>query len=77
MHTWEDGTPKSMNNAFNWRDSTRATKNDQNVHIPMRAQDLSSAGHITVYSKATRAEHRVPPKPTSKTNITYSRKAKK
>ena len=77
MHTWEDGTPKSMNNAFNWREGMRSTKDAPNTYIPLRAKDLSSDGHITVYSKAVRAEYRVPPKPTSKANITYSRKAKK
>jgi len=77
MHTWEDGTPKSMNNAFNWQEGTRTTKDEPNRYIPSRSQDLTPDGSITVYSKPVRAEYRVPPKPISKANITYSRKAKK
>jgi len=81
MHTWEDGTPKSMNNAFNWRDATRATKDEPAKHLPARAMDLNSNGDIRLYTKAKppapRVEPRAPAKTTPRANITYSRKAKK
>jgi hypothetical protein len=79
MHTWEDGTPKSTHNAFNWRNGIRATTDDPARYIPARSLDLHSNGDIRLYTKAVRAEHRVAPPPTSKpmANITYSRKAKK
>ena len=49
--TWPDGTPKSMNNAFNWRAGVAtaipfvATKNN-------RSRDLTSNGNVYSYTKA-------------------------
>lgn len=52
MHKWPDGTPKSMNNAFNWRTSA-ATTTPKPKAANARSKDLNSNGSIYTYSHAT------------------------
>jgi hypothetical protein len=65
MHTWPDGTPKSMNNAFNWREG-KATAVPFVANKNHRALDLHSHGNIYTYTKATAPSNKfkggVPPK---------------
>jgi hypothetical protein len=50
--TWPDGTPKSTNNAFNWRtDTPSAAPKPKTPNA--RSQDLNSNGNINTYSKAS------------------------
>jgi hypothetical protein len=49
--TWPDGTPKSMNNAFNWRVGT-ATAVPFVANKNHRSLDLSSADNVRTYTKA-------------------------
>lgn len=49
MHKWPDGTPKSMNNAFNWRTSA-ATTTPKRQAANARSKDLDSNGSIYTYS---------------------------
>ncbi len=50
--TWDDGTPKSTTNAFNWR--TNAPSAAPKSKTPnARAQDLNSNGNIHTYIKAS------------------------
>lgn len=49
--TWPDGTPKSMNNAFNWR-NTEATAITRIGAPNARALDMQSSGNIYTYTKA-------------------------
>lgn len=51
--TWPDGTPKSMNNAFNWR-AGKATAIPFVANKNQRARDLHSNGNIYTYTAATR-----------------------
>lgn len=58
MHKWPDGTRKSMNNAFNWREnavgilSTKAP-----APTPARSKDMASNGNIYSYTQA-KATHK-------------------
>lgn len=59
---WPDGTPKSMNNAFNWRAMTPTVTPHKSGPIPARAKDLNSNGNVfTTYSKAVAAIGNFPP----------------
>lgn len=49
MHKWPDGTPKSMNNAFNWRTGA-ATAVSKPKAANARSKDLNSNGSIYTYS---------------------------
>ena len=61
--TWPDGTPKSMNNAFNWR-NTEATAINRIGAPNARSLDLHSSGNIYTYTKAKKAAKGfVPPPP--------------
>jgi hypothetical protein len=60
--TWPDGTPKSMNNAFNWRD-TEATAHTRVGTPNARSLDMHSNGNICVYTKATKVKGFVVPPP--------------
>lgn len=51
LPTWPDGTPKSMNNAFNWRVGV-ATAVPFVANKNQRALDLTSNGHVYTYTKA-------------------------
>lgn len=54
IHKWPDGTPKSMHNAFNWRDNALGVLSVKfAAPIPARAKDLNSNGNIYSYTKAT------------------------
>ena len=50
MHKWPDGTPKSMNNAFNWR-NTPATTTPKPKAANARSKDLNSNGSIYTHSQ--------------------------
>lgn len=52
MHKWPDGTPKSMNNAFNWRSSPSVTAPKPKA-ANARSKDLQSNGSIYTYSHST------------------------
>jgi len=58
MHKWPDGTPKSMNNAFNWRAGITDTTSLKPKVTNGRSKDLNSNGGVYAYSKASIA--RVP-----------------
>lgn len=48
--TWEDGTPKSTNNFFNWRNKEQAIFTNREIVI---AQQVYQHHHpVTVYSRA-------------------------
>ena len=49
--TWPDGTPKSMNNAFNWRTGAPSVASPAKP-LNARAQDLNSNGSIYAYTPA-------------------------
>ena len=51
--TWPDGTPKSMDNAFNWRAGATDTKFLKPKATNGRSKDLNSNGDINAYSKAS------------------------
>lgn len=57
MHKWPDGTPKSMNNAFNWR-GTPATTSFKRTSTSARSKDLNSNGSI--HTHASTADKKVP-----------------
>jgi hypothetical protein len=50
--TWPDGTPKSMNNAFNWRAGVTDTKFLTPKATNGRSKDLNSNGSIYAYAPA-------------------------
>lgn len=50
--TWPDGTPKSMNNAFNWRKDTPSIA-PPSKPLNARAKDLNSNGNIHAFSAAS------------------------
>jgi hypothetical protein len=56
--TWPDGTPKSMNNVFNWRAGTTDTTSLKPKPSNGRSKDLNSNGNVNTYSRASIA--RVP-----------------
>lgn len=49
--TWPDGTPKSTNNAFNWRVG-KATAVPFVANKNNRSMDLHSNGNVYTYTKA-------------------------
>jgi hypothetical protein len=51
MHKWPDGTPKSMNNAFNWREG-KATAVPFVSNKNHRSLDMQSNGNVYAYTKA-------------------------
>ena len=55
MHKWPDGTPKSMNNAFNWRENASSILASKPVPTPARSKDMSSNGSIYAYAKTKSA----------------------
>jgi hypothetical protein len=63
MHTWPDGTPKSMHNAFNWREG-KATAVPFVANKNHRALDMHSNGNVYTYTKAkTAAKNFIAPPP--------------
>jgi hypothetical protein len=53
IHKWPDGTPKSMNNAFNWRENAIGVLSVKFVTpTPARSKDMASNGNIYSYTKA-------------------------
>ena len=54
--TWPDGTPKSMNNAFNWRTGEASIATPAKT-LPARAKDLSSNGSIYAYTPANKTAY--------------------
>lgn len=62
MTTWPDGTPKSMNNAFDWKSMTPTIKPHRTGPIPPRAKDLHAKDSILqTYSRAGVAVGNFPP----------------
>lgn len=55
--TWPDGTPKSMNNAFNWRVG-KATAVPFVANKNQRALDLHSHGNIYTYTQAAKPSNK-------------------
>lgn len=72
--TWPDGTPKSMNNAFNWRNGV-ATAVPFVANKNQRARDLHSNGNIYAYTTAKKATqtHSNPHKPTGNKMFTIKK----
>ena len=65
MHKWPDGTPKSMHNAFNWRDNATGILCKQKpVSVSPRSKDMNSNDYFTTYATATgkRQQHYTSPK---------------
>lgn len=56
--TWPDGTPKSMDNVFNWRAGVTDTKSLKPKATNGRSKDLNSNGNVYTFSRASIA--RVP-----------------
>jgi hypothetical protein len=50
---WPDGTPKSTNNAFNWRAGVTDTAFLKPKASNGRSKDLNSNGDVHAYSKAS------------------------
>jgi hypothetical protein len=50
--TWPDGTPKSTDNAFNWRAGVTDTKSLKPKATNGRSKDLNSNGSIYAYAPA-------------------------
>jgi len=53
MHKWPDGTPKSMNNAFNWRAGITDTTSLKPKATNGRSKDLNSNGNVYAFSRAS------------------------
>ena len=51
--TWPDGTPKSMDNVFNWRAGVTDTKSLKPKATNGRSKDLNSNGNVYAFSKAS------------------------
>ena len=60
--TWPDGTPKSMNNAFNWR-NTAATAVPYVGGVNPRSLDMHSNGNVYTYTRAKKINNSTPPPP--------------
>jgi len=71
MHTWPDGTPKSMNNAFNWRVGV-ATAIPFVANKNHRALDLTSNGNVYTYTKAKQASNKYTGGKPPKGNVMYT-----
>lgn len=54
--TWPDGTPKSTNNAFNWRTGAPSVATPAKP-LNARAKDLDSNGSIYAYAPAGKAPY--------------------
>lgn len=52
---WDDGTPKSTNNAFNWRKDIPSIA-PPSKPLNARAKDLNSNGSIYAYTPAGKAK---------------------
>lgn len=55
--TWPDGTPKSTNNAFNWRVGV-ATAVPFVSNKNFRSLDLTSNGNVYSYTKAKQSSNK-------------------
>lgn len=51
IHKWPDGTPKSMNNAFNWRENALGILCVKPAPTPTRATDLTASDSIYTLPK--------------------------
>jgi hypothetical protein len=51
--TWPDGTPKSMDNVFNWRAGVTDTKPLKPKATNGRSKDLNSNGNVYAFSRAS------------------------
>jgi hypothetical protein len=51
--TWPDGTPKSTNNAFNWRAGVTDTAFLKPKANNGRSKDLNSNGNVYAFSRAS------------------------
>ena len=69
--TWPDGTPKSMDNAFNWR-NTEATAINRIGAPNARSLDLHSNGSVYTYTKAKKAAKNFTPPPVTSGNKMFS-----
>ncbi len=72
--TWPDGTPKSMNNAFNWRVG-KATAIPFVANVNHRSLDMHSNGNVYTYTKAKQAgkNYIAPPPPTGNKMFTIKK----
>lgn len=62
MSKWPDGTPKSTNNAFDWRNRAPTVTAPKSGPIPPRAKDLHATSTIfTTYTKAVASIGNFPP----------------
>ena len=51
IHKWPDGTPKSMHNAFNWRENSLGILCVKPTPIPERSKDMTASSSIYSYGK--------------------------
>ena len=51
--TWPDGTPKSMDNAFNWRAGVTDSRSLKPKASNGRSKDLHSNGNVYAFSRAS------------------------
>ena len=51
--TWPDGTPKSVDNAFNWRAGVTDSKSLKPKATNGRSKDLNSNGGVYAFSRAS------------------------
>lgn len=62
MSKWPDGTPKSANNAFDWKNMTPTIARPRIGPIPPRAKDLNAKDSIMqTYARAGVAIGNFPP----------------
>lgn len=62
MSTWPDGTPKSTNNAFNWRGQAAAVEMPKTRAPAVRSKDLNASGNaFQTYTKAHASIGNFPP----------------
>lgn len=69
--TWPDGTPKSMNNAFNWRVGV-ATAIPFVSNKNHRSLDLTSNGNVYSYTKAKQSSNKYTGGKPPKGNVMYT-----
>ena len=62
MTHWPDGTPKSSNNAFDWRSGASAIKPQRTGPIPPRKKNLNARdGTFKTYTRAVASTGNFPP----------------
>jgi hypothetical protein len=62
MAKWPDGTPKSQNNAFDWRSRTATAMPPKAKPASARSKDLNASDSIfTTYTRAVKSVGNYPP----------------